>query len=215
MARSKAGQGDWNGVIATAGQCAQEWSEGAPAAGMWLLFGEAHLHLDDPFTALLAVRRARELQLGDELATAADLLEGRIWADCGLLARAQPHLERVASSSWPLLAAPALELWTRLLREDGQLEAAARVCEKRQKLAGQEVAAAIELAAIFLQQRNRTRCLAVIRDTLPRAEPAQREQLSAIAREALRDAPPDVAWPEFTGAPQPEAARPEEERDGS
>jgi len=215
MARSKAGLGDWNGVVATAGQCAQEWSEGAPAASMWLLLGEAHLHLDDPFTALLAVRRARELQPGDELTTAADLLEGRIWADCGLLARAQPHLERVGSSSWPLLAAPALELWARLLRDDGQLEAAARVCEKRQKLPGHEVAAAIELAGIFLQQRNRTRCLAVVRDTLPRAEPAQREQLSAIAREALRDAPPDVAWTEFTGTPPPDAARPEEQSDGS
>jgi len=215
MARSKAGQGDWNGVVATAGLCAQEWNAGAEAAGMWLLLGEAHLHLDDPFTALLAVRRARELQPGDELTTAADLLEGRIWADCGLLARAQPHLERAGSSSWPLLAAPALELHSRLLREDGQLEAAARICEKRAALPGQQVAAAIELASIFLQQRNRTRCLAVVRDTLPHAEPAQREQLSAIAREALRDAPPDVAWPEFVGAPPPDAARPEEQRDGS
>lgn len=215
MARCKAGLGDWNGVVETASACSQEWNEGGLAAGMWLLLAQAHIHLDDPFTALLALRRMRELQPGDELATAADLLEGSIWGGCGLLARAQPHLERAGSSAWPLLAAPALELHSRLLREDGQLEAAARVCEKRQALPGQQVAAAIELAAIFLQQRNRTRCLAVIRDTLPRAEPAQREQLSAIAREALRDAPPDVAWPEITGTPLPDAAHPEEERDGS
>ncbi len=200
LARSLAGQHDWHGVIDAAQRFAKESGDGDRAAEMWLLLGEAHHQLDDPFTALLAIRRARELGPRMEVSFAIDLLEGRVWARSGMLARAQPCLERAGSCAFPSLAAPALALHAQLLRDDGQLEAAARACQQLQAIPGHEVEAALALARIFLEQRNRERCLTLIRDTLPLADGEQRAALSEIAHEALRDAPPDLKWPEFLDA---------------
>ena len=201
LARSRSGQRDWHGVIEAAQRYAKKHGSGEHAAAMWMVLGEAHYELDDPFTALLAIRRARELKPREELSFAIDLLEGRLWAATGLLESAQACLARASGCPFPLLAAPALALHAQLLREDGQLEAAARVCERLRTIPGNEVDASLALAGIYLQQRNRTRCLTLIRDTLPLADGEQRAALNAIAHEALRDAPPDVAWPEFLGVP--------------
>lgn len=216
LARSKAGLRDWHGVVATAERYVCQGVAGRHAAEMWLLLGEAHHHLDDPFTALLAIRRSRELHPGDELAVAADLLEGRVYADCGMLDRADLPLERAGESSWPRLAAPALLLRAQLLRDDGQLEAAARVCTRLRTLPGHEIEAAVALARIFLLQRNRTRCIALVRETLPLAEGAARDELNAIAAEALRDTPTGSALDALIDAPAaaPAAAPAQEAADG-
>lgn len=206
LAQGLSGQRDWHGVIEAAQRYAKKHGSGEHAAEMWMLLGEAHHHLDDPFTALLAIRRARELKPREELSFAIDLLEGRVWSASGLVDHAEPCLSRAGECPFPRLAAPALALHAQLLRDGGQLEAAARLCERLKTLPGREVEAALALAGIYLQQRNRTRCLTLIRDTLPLADGEQRAALNAIAHEALRDAPPDVAWPEFLDTP--EAAAP-------
>lgn len=211
LARSKAGVADWHGVVAAADHYVRQHGRGRHADAMWLLLAEAHFHLADPFTALLALRSARELHPTGELEANADLLEGRIWAASGLLPRAEPCLARAGESGWPEIAAPALLLLAQLLREDGQYETAARTCSRLKALKGHEVEASVVLARIFELQRNRTRCLALVRETLPLADEAQRAELNAIAADALRDAPPEAALSELTDAPRPAPTAPSKE----
>lgn len=201
LARSDASLQRWDRVVTSAKHYVKAHANGRHAAEMWLLLGKAHHHFEDPFTALLAARRVRELLPTEEIGYAADLLEGRIWADCGLRERADVCLERAAGSSYPRLAIPAIELRVELLQADGQLEAAARLCARWKELPGQSVNAAIRLAHICLLQRNRARCLSLVHETFRDATDEQRAELNDIANEALRDAPADVAIPEFLDGP--------------
>ncbi len=208
LARSQAGRRDWHGVVATAESYVRKHVEGKRAAEIWLLLGQAHHELADPFTALLAIRRARELQPTEELSLACDLLEGQLFAESGLIARAEAPLARAGASNVAAIAAPALTAHAHLLRDDGQLEAAARLYDRLAQLEGSEIAAAIALAEVYLLQRNRTRCLDQIRDALHRTQPplvdgTQRTALLEIARLALRDAPSDVAWRDLLAPEEP------------
>ncbi len=207
-ARSASGQGDWHGVVCAVEKYVAEHGAGGHAVGMWMLLAQAHLALKDPFTALLAIRRARELDPTGEESVACDLLEGGLWGDCGLVARADPLLERAGTSDFPHIAAPALLARARLLEQDGQLEEAARACLRLKFLKGHEVEAAIALARICLKQRNRTRCMSLIREALPLADATQRTELHAIAELVFRYTPAGEALPELL-EPSPDGVTPD------
>jgi tetratricopeptide (TPR) repeat protein len=186
-ARAEAGLEDWPGVVATADRYLRLRNDGPLAAEVDLLLARAHRELDDPFTALLALARARELSPGGDVAARGDLLEGQIYAGCGLSVRAEKCLQRAGGSDLPDVAVPALLLHSRLLREQGQLEAAGRLLARLASLPGHETEAAIAMAEIALQQKNNELCLKRVREALPAADAAARARLVEIASQALSE----------------------------
>ena len=187
LARAEAGLEDWPGVVATADRYLRLRNDGPLAAEVDLLLARAHRELDDPFTALLALARARELSPGGDIAARCDLLEGQIYAGCGLSVRAEKCLQRAGGADLPEIAVPALLLHARLLRDAGQLEAAGRLLGRLAALHGHETEAAIAMAEIALQQKNNELCLKRVREALPAADAAARARLVEIASQALNE----------------------------
>jgi len=205
LARAQDGMEDWTGVIATADRYLRQKNEGPQAAEIDLLLANAHRRLDDPFTALLALARARELSPGGDVALRCDLLEGQIYAGCGLGARAEKCLLRAGAADLPDVAAPALLLHSHLLRDEGQLEAAARLLARLAAMKGHETEGAIGLAEIALEQKNHELCLQRVKEALPAADAAARERLIEIAAQALREGDSIDALLEGLEAKPPEA----------
>jgi tetratricopeptide (TPR) repeat protein len=187
LASSQAGLEDWPGVIATAERYLRRKNDGPQAAEIDLLLANAHRELNDPFTALLALARARELSPGGDVALRCDLMEGRIYAGSGLTARAEKCLLRAGASDVPEVAAPALQIHSQLLREQGQLEAAARLLTRLATMRGHENEGRIALAEIALQQKNNDLCLQRVKEALPTADAATRARLIEIATQALNE----------------------------
>jgi len=190
LARAQAGRRDWTGVIATADGYVKRHPDGPRAAEIEWLLAVAHRELGDPFTALLALARARELRPDDRIEMKCDLLEGQIYAESGLAERAQRGLARAGACDFPEIAAPALAAHARLLIDGGQFEAARRLYERLTSLPDHEVEAAIGLAEVSLLQHNRRLCLAVVNETLPHATGRERDRLLELALEALHQATP-------------------------
>jgi len=186
LARARAGLADWPGVVDTAQRYLMRHPAGLRAAEIEWRLAQAHRVLEDPFTALLALARARELKPDDRIELQCDLLEGTLYAECGVAGRAEGCLARAAACEFPEIAAPALSTHARLLIDGGQFELARRDYERLARLPGHEVEAAIGHAEVSLRQRNRRLCLEVVNQTLPRADAAQRERLLALAGEALQ-----------------------------
>lgn len=187
LAHAHDGLGDWPGVVAAADRYLRQKNDGAHAAEIDLLLANAHRRLDDPFTALLALARARELSPGSEVALRCDLLEGQIYAGCGLGARAEKFLQRAGAADLPEVAVPALLLHSRLLRDEGQLEAAGRLLLRLASIHGHETEAAIAMAEIALQQKNNELCLKRVKEALPAADAAARARLIELAAQALSE----------------------------
>lgn len=187
LARAQSGRADWPGVVATADRFLRAKGDAPGAAEVEYLLARAHHEMKDPFTALLAVARARELKPGGDLALRCDLLEGRIHAASGLSARAQKSLARAVAADDPEVAAQALKLSAELLCDDGQYESAARLLARLAALPGHETEGAIALADIALRQRNGELCLQRVKDALPAADAAGRARLLDIAAQVLRD----------------------------
>jgi len=187
LARAQSGRADWPGVVATADRFLRAKGDAPGAAEVEYLLARAHHEMKDPFTALLAVARARELKPGGDLSLRCDLLEGRIHAASGLSARAQKSLARAVAADDPEVAAQALKLSAELLCDDGQYESAARLLARLAALPGHETEGAIALADIALRQRNGELCLQRVKDALPAADAAGRAKLLDIAAQVLRD----------------------------
>lgn len=192
MARAHSGRRDWPDVVATSERYLDKHPGGRNAAEVYLLLGTAHAGIDDAFTALLAVARARELATTPQVRFHCDLLEGQIYAGCGMVERAEPSLSRAGACEFPEIAAPALAAHARLLRDHGRFEMAASLGDRLRLLPGHETEAAVLLAEIYLLQRNRTRCVELIHATLSQADAGQRATLLELAARALHEAP-DVA----------------------
>jgi tetratricopeptide (TPR) repeat protein len=205
----------WTLVVETADRYVRRVRNGRHAAEVWLMLAKALEGLDDPFSAMLAARRCRELRPFEDVALSAELVEGRIWAECGVSGRAENCLERAGGSTDPVVAGEALDRLIRLLLETGSLETASRHCQRMRKLPGQATAASVLLARICLAQRNRDRCLEVIREALPTADEPGRAALEAIARDAMRELAPDAAIRELErDSTRPaDGGTPEKERD--
>jgi tetratricopeptide (TPR) repeat protein len=211
LARAQASRKDWSGVIETAGQYVQRHADGRRAAEMQWLLAQAHRELEDPFTALLALRRARELHPDDRLELQCDLLEGTLYAECGVLSRAEPCLSRAGASEFPEIAAPALATHARLLIDHGQFEPSRRLYERLATLPGHDTDAAVGLAEVSLLQHNYKLCLQEVNATLPHADAAQRARLLELADSALRSADPSVVLESFAApldAPPSEPSAP-------
>jgi hypothetical protein len=94
---------------------------------------------------------------------------------------------RAGAADLPAVAAPALLLHSQLLRDQGQLEAAARLLARLATMKGHETEGATGLAEIALEQRNNELCLQRVKEALPAADAAARERLIEIAAQALRE----------------------------
>ena len=186
LMRAQNAHGDIHDVVQTAKRYLDLHRDGPNAAEIYLQLGLAHAKLDDPFTALLALRRSRELAPGGESGFRCDVAEGELFIACGLADRAEPLFARASACEFPMVAAMALVDQIALQRGAGQLEAAARGCERLSSLPGHEVSGALALAEIYLLQHSRTRAVELIQKTLPLADDAQRSALLELADRALR-----------------------------
>jgi tetratricopeptide (TPR) repeat protein len=210
LARAQGRREDWAGVVTTAQKFLSRHAHGDRAPDVYFALAQAHHGLGDPFTALVALRRAREVHPSDEIAGRCDVLEGTLYADCGLFDRAEPLLAKAGASDLPQVAVPALLAHVQLLRDAGQYEAATHVCERLASIAGHDVEAGVLLAELRLLQHNHALALQVVGKTLPRADDAQRARLVEIANQALRDAPQSAALDVLVApaAPTPVAPNP-------
>jgi tetratricopeptide (TPR) repeat protein len=191
LAHAQADDERWTDVITTARRYLALDVAGVEAAEMEYRLALAHRRLDDPFTTLLAVARAREFlreqKGGTPLSLKLDLLEGEVYAASGLAARAEKCLSRAGAADDVEVAARALALRARLQREAGQYEAATATLTRLAKLRGHEGEGQIGLAEVALDQRNPELCLDRVREALPTVDVATRARLLEIAAGALKD----------------------------
>ncbi len=184
------GTQEWPRVITAAEQHSRNFSHGPGAAQVNYSLAKAHEALDDPGTAILALHRVRELDPTPDLLFSSDLMEGELWARCGVTSLALPLLFQASQSPDASIAVRALQSHAGHALREGRLTKARQSYERLELYPEHAISARIGQARVALEQRQREHCLKLVTETLPQTDSsAERAELMELAREVLRQAP--------------------------
>jgi tetratricopeptide (TPR) repeat protein len=197
LAQAEFGLQRWENLSKTLKDFHKRFPESRYAADLQLLLAREHRELGDPFTAVLALHRARELNPSEDILAQCDWIEGEIYAAAGLHSRALPLLFQAGQATTAEVSVPALRTHAKLALKRGYFEKARNSYERLAKFPLQRVPAQIGLAHVARSQRNYRQALVIIEETLAlTVDRAERQQLLNLASEVIRTSPAVLNKPE-------------------